>query len=93
MIEKNYIKIKSRVTALKAQNKKVLYIIKIQVEKIKALKGEIKILIVKAEPNLNPRYNIILVTLIRPITTLIYRNKERIINKVVNAFKTLINYI
>ena len=52
-----------------------------------------KILVVRAELNPNPRYNIILVIFIRPITVLIYRNEEEIINKVENAFKALINYI
>ena len=45
------------------------------------------------ESNLNLRYNIILVIFIRPITALIHRNEEEIINKVKNAFKILINYI
>ena len=37
MIGEDYIKTKSKITALKARNKEFLYIIKVQAEEIKAL--------------------------------------------------------
>ena len=90
---KKYEKIKDKIIDLETQNKKLLYIIKVQAEKLKALYNKIRIPALNKAPQTASRPVIILATLIRLVRTSTHRNKEEIANRIMTAPRTLASYV
>ena len=91
-MEKEHEKTKDKITGLKTQNKELLYTIKVQAEKLKTLYNKIKIPASNTAPQTVPRPVIISATLIKPVKTLTYRNKEKIINRMITAPRAPASY-
>ena len=92
-LEKEYKEIKNKVVGLETQNKKLLYIVKVQTEKLKAFFKKIKILTSNMTFQTASRPVIIPIILIRLVKTPIYKNKEKIINKIIIALRTPASYV
>ena len=92
MLEKEYEETKDKIIDLKTQNKKLLYIVKVQAEELKVLYNKIKILILNEVFQIALRLVIIPAILIRLVKTPTYKNKKEIINRIITASKALASY-